>query len=100
MSNPMSISLLMTRWICSSDAPSCITTTILPSLLPGGALARPGAARVHGVAFERSSLIDDALKESANGRVVERPRIQLHHVAQDIRLALRRPGRQIQFLLE
>src|SRR5207245_8068288 len=70
------------------------------SLRGASGCGRRRPVRVHGVTLERTCLIDDALEEATDGRVVERPAVRFHHVAEDFRLALRRPGWQIQFLLD
>src|SRR5579862_464650 len=94
MSKPISINLLMACWVCSSVAPSCITTTMLCHSLFLRILV------LHGVPFERSCFVNNALKQPADGGVIQRALIRLHNVSQNLRLAFRLPGLHVQLFLD
>src|SRR3954469_9491610 len=81
-SKPISISLPMTLWTCSSVARSRMTTTMVFSLL---------MIRFYrfGNPFEMPRLIDDPLEQPLDGRHVERPVVPGLHVLEHFRFAFR-----------
>src|SRR6266849_496366 len=93
-SNPIATSRSITCWICSSFAPSCMTTTIatpIPSSLPGEpqlTLLFHLAVTHHG-ALDVTRLIQNALKQAPDGRVRQWSRIGANHSVQDLILPLR-----------
>src|SRR5260370_21674939 len=92
-SNPIATSRSITCWICSSFAPSCMTTTIathIPSPLPGELQLTLlfHLTVAHHRALYRTRFVQNALEQPPAGRVRQRSWIGANHYVQDLILAL------------
>src|SRR5712692_657100 len=93
-SNPIATSRSITCWICSSFAPSCMTTTIaapISSSVPGDVLLSLlfHLAVTHHCALDGTRFIQNALKQPPDSCVRQRSRIGANHSVQDLILSLR-----------
>src|SRR6185312_14141614 len=87
-SKPSVMRRSITRWICSGEAFSCMTTSI-----------RVNSFQNHPVALHLPHFIDDALKDPPDGILRERPVVGAGDVGIDRVFALRLIDRHLRVLL-